>query len=278
MDIPSILGVVGATLVCLAYAALQLNVNPKGLAYNVTNLLGAILLGYSLLYNWNLGSFMIEIFWSLIAVSALFNLYYQESIRSSSFTTPFVYQRLGESRTFMMTEPFTFYVYLVNGKMRQKSGTLNERKFYTVRAGFLTDFASLPFFLDRFVDPEGPWAKAAALHDYLYRFVDLRANGLTRKQADQIFYIAMSVMQVPWIIRVIFYLGVRIGGSKHWKYYALKDIDFALGETVKLDTNIFGISLESFRGTITGFPSKGYIQIDDQPLPIMATLLVREQE
>ena len=58
------IGMVGTMLVVLAYFLLQLErTDPKGLAYNMINLVGAILLLFSLCFHFNLASFVIEIFW-----------------------------------------------------------------------------------------------------------------------------------------------------------------------------------------------------------------------
>lgn len=60
-----IVGGVGVTLVLGTYAALQAGrMGADGLLYSALNLLGAILIGYSLLYAFNLASFTIEVFWA----------------------------------------------------------------------------------------------------------------------------------------------------------------------------------------------------------------------
>jgi hypothetical protein len=48
-------------------------VNPKGFQYNFMNLSGAILLLISLTYNFNLASFVIEIFWIVASLIGLYN-------------------------------------------------------------------------------------------------------------------------------------------------------------------------------------------------------------
>lgn len=57
-------GMLGTTLVVVAFFLLQLErTNPKGLSYNLLNLLGALFLLFSLCFNFNLASFVIELFW-----------------------------------------------------------------------------------------------------------------------------------------------------------------------------------------------------------------------
>lgn len=58
------IGMLGTAMVVLAYYLLQLErTDPKGLSYNMINLVGAALLLFSLCFNFNLASFVIEIFW-----------------------------------------------------------------------------------------------------------------------------------------------------------------------------------------------------------------------
>jgi hypothetical protein len=67
-----VVGMTGTFLVVSAFFLLQLEkVRADGLAYNSMNLSGAILLLISLCYNFNLASFVIELFWiaaSLIGI------------------------------------------------------------------------------------------------------------------------------------------------------------------------------------------------------------------
>lgn len=68
-----IIGMSGTFLVVGAFFLLQLDkVKPDGLVYNLMNLSGAILLLISLCYNFNLASFVIELFW---IVASLIGLY-----------------------------------------------------------------------------------------------------------------------------------------------------------------------------------------------------------
>jgi hypothetical protein len=64
-----IIGVVGVSFVLITYYLLQIEkIDSKGFWYSFLNLFGAVLIMYSLMYNWNLASVIIEIFW--IAISA----------------------------------------------------------------------------------------------------------------------------------------------------------------------------------------------------------------
>ncbi|WP_394176598.1 CBU_0592 family membrane protein [Thalassotalea litorea] len=68
-----IIGMLGTASVVLAFFLIQLErINPKGLQYNLLNLVGAILLLISLSINFNLASFVIEIFWIMASLVGIF--------------------------------------------------------------------------------------------------------------------------------------------------------------------------------------------------------------
>ena len=69
MDIYQCAGFVGMLFVVIAYLFLQMNkYTIKSLQYQLLNLVGAILLLISLFVHFNLGSFIIEVFWIIITV------------------------------------------------------------------------------------------------------------------------------------------------------------------------------------------------------------------
>ena len=97
----------------------------------------------------------------------------------------------------------------------------------TVRPGFPTDLASIPRWGWIVLPPDGPWVKAAVIHDYLYATNGTgiwkdgpsgitRAHPYTRLEADQILLEAMINRGVPFLRRSIIYLAVRWGGSRGW--------------------------------------------------------------
>jgi predicted membrane protein len=67
-----IIGLIGVALIIIAYLLLQTNrlqaANP---VYSAMNGLGALLIIISLLINWNLSAFIVEIFWLLISLYGL---------------------------------------------------------------------------------------------------------------------------------------------------------------------------------------------------------------
>jgi len=75
------IGMLGTLLVVLAYYLLQLErTDPKGLSYNMINLVGAVLLLFSLCFHFNLASFVIEIFWIGASMIGLWKHWRRQSI------------------------------------------------------------------------------------------------------------------------------------------------------------------------------------------------------
>lgn len=68
----------------------------------------------------------------------------------------------------------------------------NSDKKIVVPKGFVTDFASIPeLFWSTGLSPQGPYSKAAIVHDWLYW-----TQGCTKSQADNILVIAMKESRV----------------------------------------------------------------------------------
>ncbi|MCW8894284.1 MAG: hypothetical protein OQK48_03445 [Sulfurimonas sp.] len=66
------IGIIGVLIVLAAYFMLQSEkIDSKGFLYSFYNLFGSLLILYSLLYNWNLASFVIEFFWIAISLYGL---------------------------------------------------------------------------------------------------------------------------------------------------------------------------------------------------------------
>jgi len=69
LDIYQVIGFVGMIFIIYAYFLLQVGkYDSKSLQFQYINLIGAILLLISLCVHFNLGSFIIEVFWILITL------------------------------------------------------------------------------------------------------------------------------------------------------------------------------------------------------------------
>ncbi|ECP7106303.1 DUF1353 domain-containing protein [Salmonella enterica] len=116
----------------------------------------------------------------------------------SKFTTPAILEMLGHYN-WRVYEPFAFYLSDDNSDV------------ISVPAGFVTDLATIPRIFWSVMPPDGKYAKAAIIHDYLYD------NALrTKKKADLIFLDGMAVLGVPKWKRIVMYLAVRIFGRGNY--------------------------------------------------------------
>lgn len=71
-----IIGVCGVFIVLVTYMLLQIDkIDAKGFWYSFLNAFGSVLILYSLTYNWNLASFIIEFFWIAISLFGLWKWY-----------------------------------------------------------------------------------------------------------------------------------------------------------------------------------------------------------
>ena len=74
---------------------------------------------------------------------------------------------------------------------------------------FVTDFASVPWYGHEVIDPEGPTARAAIVHDWLYAI----GEPGKRQEADETFYRAMLAFGVDPFHAKIAFDAVRAGGQ-----------------------------------------------------------------
>lgn len=97
----------------------------------------------------------------------------------------------------------------------------------TVPVGLITDLASIPRGGWNVLPPDGPWAKAAVIHDFLYATKGTgvvsdgscgitKPGGYTRAEADKVLDDAMAALGVGEADRVAIYEGVRAGGEIGW--------------------------------------------------------------
>lgn len=116
--------------------------------------------------------------------------------------------------------------WLIAEPLKYEVGAEGSGERITVPAGATTDLASIPRVVSNIFPPDGPWAKAAVIHDWIYVtrgtcFRDgfngrTRAKPYTRAEADGILREAMGVLGVPAWKRTVIYLAVRAGGASGW--------------------------------------------------------------
>lgn len=83
-----------------------------------------------------------------------------------------------------------------------------------VPKGFKTDFASIPRIFWNIIAPVGKHTLPSVLHDYLYD--SGYKYGISRKQADKIFYDAMIKSNVARITANVMWFCVRVFARKHY--------------------------------------------------------------
>lgn len=110
--------------------------------------------------------------------------------------------------------------------LEYRTGDGDGDELIVVPPGFVTDLASVPRFVWSFYPPDGPWAKAAIIHDYLYftrgtgEWRDevgiTRDRPYSRKEADDILREAMADRQVGRWEQFVIWASVRLGGGGGW--------------------------------------------------------------
>jgi hypothetical protein len=86
----------------------------------------------------------------------------------------------------------------------------------TVPTGFVSDFASIPPAFYSLLRPDGEYAYAAVVHDYLYW-----TQTLSREEADQILKLAMEDFEIGTLTLNTIYNAVRLGGEGAWNSNAI---------------------------------------------------------
>jgi hypothetical protein len=107
------------------------------------------------------------------------------------------------------------FLWAIEQPLTYEVGDLGSGLTITVPAGYITDGASIPRLLWIFLPSWGKYSRAAVVHDFLCTLLDRGVPhpcAPTRRDADMIFFEAMGVCQVSLPVRVLLWIGVRIGG------------------------------------------------------------------
>ena len=79
------LGNNGVVVLMVTYLMLQLNkLSSDGLAYSLLNAIGASLIAISLVYDFNLSAFFMEVFWVLISLLGIYRYFRLKALRSET--------------------------------------------------------------------------------------------------------------------------------------------------------------------------------------------------
>ena len=99
--------------------------------------------------------------------------------------------------------------WIVRQPLRYRIGVSTQE--VVVPAGFVTDFASIPQALQSIIRANGNYILPAVVHDYLYW-----NQSCTRKQADQIFLLAMIENKVGALHQRAIHGAVAVAGGFAW--------------------------------------------------------------
>ncbi len=83
----------------------------------------------------------------------------------------------------------------------------------TIPRGFETDLASIPRWATPIVPKLGHHLQPAIVHDYMYV---TKIGGVTKADADKLFYQSMLTMGVRQTRALLMYAAVRAGGKGRW--------------------------------------------------------------
>ncbi len=82
LSLTDLIGIFGVALIVIAYILLQVEkMDAKDLSFSLFNSIGALMILISLLYDWNLASFLMEFIWLMISLYGV--LKYYKSRRSA---------------------------------------------------------------------------------------------------------------------------------------------------------------------------------------------------
>jgi 4a-hydroxytetrahydrobiopterin dehydratase len=74
-SIPNLIGLLGVSLILLAYVLLQVKIwKPDSLKFSFYNLIGSVCILFSLFFNWNLSSVVIEISWMIVSTYQIIHI------------------------------------------------------------------------------------------------------------------------------------------------------------------------------------------------------------
>ncbi len=78
---PDVMGCVGAIIILIAYALLQMGkLDSNSLLYSLLNLGGAVMILISLLYSWNLAAAIMEITWIIVSLYGVLKGFFVKKI------------------------------------------------------------------------------------------------------------------------------------------------------------------------------------------------------
>lgn len=76
LSITDLIGILGVTIIVITYILLQVEkMDAQDLSFSLLNAVGAFLIIVSLLFEWNLASFLMEFIWMMISLYGILKYY-----------------------------------------------------------------------------------------------------------------------------------------------------------------------------------------------------------
>lgn len=83
LSITDLIGILGVTIIVITYILLQVEkMDAQDLSFSLLNAIGALLIIVSLLFEWNLASFLMEFIWMMISLYGVLKYYRIKKKRS----------------------------------------------------------------------------------------------------------------------------------------------------------------------------------------------------
>ena len=78
------IGMIGVSIIVVTYFLLQIQkMVSTQLSYSLLNVIGSFMILYSLMFNWNLSSFIIEFFWILISLFGVWKYFNVTKVKTT---------------------------------------------------------------------------------------------------------------------------------------------------------------------------------------------------
>lgn len=75
VNLTDFIGLIGVVLVLIAFFLLNAHkLSALNMSYQILNLVGAILILFSLIYSWNLASVIIEVAWIIVSMMGIYRI------------------------------------------------------------------------------------------------------------------------------------------------------------------------------------------------------------
>ena len=116
-------------------------------------------------------------------------------MKKSQFKTALIVEVMDAPGMFRLTQDFIYFSEILGRDI-------------VVPADYLTDFSSIPWFLQSIIQVNGKHRRAAVVHDYLCTHGE--KEGTKQRQADHVFQEAMTVLDVRLTQRKVMFGMVRI--------------------------------------------------------------------